>query len=153
MAARKLTERWTGTWSGSSTLFLDPAGAGERSDSRLSVRSAALGRFVTLEYDWSTQGARQEGLLLIGAETPLVAAAAWVDSWHMAERLMKLAGTIDPRGSVRVVGRYAATPGVEWGWSITVELASPDELLLRMHNIEPSGREALAVDARYRREA
>jgi hypothetical protein len=50
-----------------------------------------------------------------------------------------------------VAGTYAAPPGPDWGWRITIEPQSPAAFRLRMYNISPAGPSDLAVEAIYAR--
>ena len=55
--------------------------------------------------------------------------------------------------AVSVKGHYAAPPGPDWGWRITVQLESAEQFRLIMHNITPDGEEMVAVEAVFSREA
>jgi hypothetical protein len=52
-----------------------------------------------------------------------------------------------------MLGSYAAPPGPDWGWRITIRSASPAEFQIVMHNISPDGQEDLAVQIDYARSA
>ena len=54
-------------------------------------------------------------------------------------------------GGFSVVGSYAAPPGPDWGWRVTIEPAQDDRFALVMHNITPDGKEHLAVEAAFSR--
>ncbi len=64
--------------------------------------------------------------------------------------LHALPGQPDPLGSLSVQGTYAAPPGPDWGWRITLSLDEDNWLRLGMVNIFPDGKVVDAVDARYR---
>lgn len=76
---------------------------------------------------------------------------AWADSFHNGHRLMPLTGPAAGEGVPDVRGSYAAPPGPDWGWRITLEHLDADALALRMYNVTPDGTEALAVEASYAR--
>jgi hypothetical protein len=80
-----------------------------------------------------------------------VVTMAWVDSWHMGEKLMVCTGAVKEGGAVDVLGHYAAPPGADWGWRTVISL-SGEQLTMRMFNVSAEGVEALAVEAEYRRE-
>ncbi len=67
-------------------------------------------------------------------------------------------GDIQPDGAARVKGSYAAPPGPDWGWRITIKPpinapGSGESFRMTMHNITPDGEEMLAVEAAYTRQA
>lgn len=54
--------------------------------------------------------------------------------------------------SVDALGSYEVGDGSpDWGWRITLERTSFDDLLMVMNNIDPDGQEYLAVQARFER--
>ena len=69
----------------------------------------------------------------------------------MSTKVMPFAGTA--RTAVfDLHGTYAAPPGPDWGWRITIRSGSASELQIIMHNISPEGQEDLAVQANYQRQ-
>lgn len=69
----------------------------------------------------------------------------------MGDTAMHCAGTLTLDGVASVQGRYAAPPGPDWGWRITLTPSSDAAFVLRMFNITPDGTEMLAVEAPYTR--
>ena len=141
----------SGTWEGTKHLWLRPGDPARLSPSVASVRSVAQGRFTVLEYTWADEGKPQDGVLLIGQESPSApVVASWIDSWHMGGRIMTCEGTSTPDG-FSVQGTYAAPPGPDWGWRIAVRFEPDQTFTFLMTNITPDGVEAPAVEVRYTR--
>ncbi|MGQ0600226.1 MAG: DUF1579 family protein [Anaerolineales bacterium] len=142
-----------GNWAGTNILYASWLPDPERpSHSSLSVAPAAKGNFLTFTYTWIFEEALQEGLLIVGNNNEQeVATAAWVDSWHMSNKIMLCTGSVDQQGVITVQGSYEAPPGPDWGWRITITPVSGAELRLVMHNLSPEGKDELAVQANYTR--
>lgn len=149
-----LHPRLVGRWSGRKHVWLEARPNPEATcDSTLVIAPAARGKFLRFEYEWSHDGAAQEGLLLIGNHNDRqLATAAWVDSWHMGGRVMPLQGSVDALGAVSLLGSYDVPLGPDWGWRISLTLSGPADLRIVMHNISPEGNKELAVRADYRRD-
>jgi len=135
-----------GTWSGTKQLWLDPAQP--PSTHRFSAQGAVIagGSFLRLSYAWS-QGTRlDEGEMVIA---PNVADGAvcinWVDSFHSSRDILVCRREPSPAGALVGRGSYAAPPGPDWGWRITLRLNAEGEMDILMHNIWPEGREDIAV--------
>ena len=137
-----------GEWRGTKQLYLEPPPTrAVSSSSRLFVKPVAGGSFLQFDYDWTYEGEEQAGLLLFGCDEENAASAAWVDSFHMSTKIMSCAGRAAD-GSAELSGSYAAPPGPDWGWRITIRSVSPNEL-----TISPEGQEDLAVQIDYTRSA
>ena len=151
MRFEELAAAVTGDWTGTKSLYLSPPPEPPASSRcTLAASLVAGGSFVQFNYTWSYDGADQTGVLLFGYDEENAASAAWVDSFHMSSRIMYCTGTAAD-GAVSVRGSYAAPPGPDWGWSMTIKAAPTTELQLVMHNISPEGEEYLAVEAKFTR--
>ena len=64
---------------------------------------------------------------------------------------MQLTGKTKPDGSAVVDGSYAAPPGPDWGWRITIQPLENEQFKLIMHNVTPDGAAMLAVEAVFSR--
>jgi hypothetical protein len=139
-----------GQWQGRNSVYLP--GEPERvSETRATIALAAQGRCLTWTYTWSDGGVPQDGLLIVGHDArSRQASGAWIDSWHNGEAIMSLKGEPDGPG-LSLRGRYAAPPGPDWGWRITLQADGAEGFRVLMHNITPDGQEHLAVTANYRR--
>jgi hypothetical protein len=153
MKLADLRPRLLGNWTGTNLLRLSWLPEPEfRSPSRLTLASAAGGKFLTLAYTWEHEGKAQEGFLLFGNENKEgEATGAWVDSWHQGGRILQLKGQVEETGNVILLGSYPAPPGPDWGWRITLSAPESGPLSLIMHNLPHDGEEDLAVRAEYNR--
>jgi hypothetical protein len=141
-----------GDWTGHNRLWFEPTQPAIESDTTAVIRGEAAGRMLRVSYSWSYEGKPCEGVLIIGDDAKAGRCdCAWADSFHNSHRLMPLTGPAAGEGAVSVKGSYAAPPGPDWGWRITLEHPSPDAFVMRMYNITPDGTEALAVEASYAR--
>jgi len=141
-----------GEWAGENRLWLCTEEPARHSQATASVALAAQGRFATIRYTWAEEGQPQDGLLLLGMDPRRETwEAAWIDSWHMGDKIMLCRGAADAGGAISVRGAYAAPPGPDWGWRIEIHAEAADRFEMIMYNISPEGEEALAVEARYTR--
>lgn len=142
-----------GPWTGRSVLTLDPReGKSDSSTSALTVTPILGETFVRLDYDWSFNGTRHEGMMLVGCEPKRERVTIqWVDSFHNSRSVMSLVGPTGSEETLIARGSYAAPTGPDWGWRIAL---TPSAELFRvvMHNLWPDGSaEDIAVEAEYRR--
>ena len=63
---------------------------------------------------------------------------------------MHLQGSVRD-GEISCKGKYAAPPGPDWGWRITLS-SSEDSVTMKMYNAMPTGEEMIAVEAVYTQE-
>jgi hypothetical protein len=151
MQSSDLKATFSGDWEGTKQLYLEPPPAAPQSSpSTLSVTPVAGGNFLQLNYTWAFEGEQQTGVLLFGYDEDDAASAAWVDSFHMSSKVFFCSGTV-AEGSAKMLGSYAAPPGPDWGWRITLRTVSATECQIVMHNISPEGQEDLAVQIDYTR--
>jgi hypothetical protein len=153
MKLSDLHDRLLGNWTGTKQLWmgppLDPPAV---CAAALAVTRAARGKFLAFAYAWTFEGRAQEGLIVLGNDNEAqTATAAFVDSFHMGERIMQCAGTVDAQGVASVLGHYAAPLGPEWGWRIDVSPSGKAGLRIAMFNIAPDGTEYPAVQADFTR--
>jgi hypothetical protein len=139
-----------GEWRGVNRLYESPDGPAEESASRVVVTPLLGGRFVRVDQWWACGGDEQEGSLLIGYEPKTgVATGHWIDTFHMGRKVMACSGAIRDDGTVDLRGSYAAPPGPDWGWRIVVGPDADGGLEIVMYNVDPEGKEALAVRATH----
>lgn len=154
MAIPALLRSLTGSWTGTNVLhrpWLEGPAAVSDSASRATITSAVNGTFLSIAYDWVLDGERHEGLLLVGvlADAEQVR-AAWTDSWHMRDDVMRCTGRVD-EGRVDMFGTYVVPGHPDWGWRTRITPHDADSFDLVMYNVTPDGQETLAVDCRYTR--
>ena len=140
----------SGEWKGIKRLYLNGTRGPETiCGMRMSIAAAARGCFDEFAYTWSYEGKACEGVMLLGFDAAAdLATAAWIDSWHQSARVMHLSGTRANERTISVRGDYAAPPGPDWAWRIDIgvpKIEAPDLLSIKMFNIDPEGKEALAV--------
>jgi hypothetical protein len=140
-----------GHWKGTSRLFFE----GDQYDSlsTADIHSIIQSQFINISYTWEIENESQDGqitFLASIAKTPTI--ATWLDSWHMRNKIMVCEGTMNPAGTVSLLGSYAAPPSPDWGWRIEIELQNEVLLVIRMLNISPEGEEELAVLAQYHKD-
>jgi hypothetical protein len=133
-----------GSWRGTNKLWLPPAEEPAESQSRAEVTPVAGGKFVTISYTWTYEGAPQDGLLLWGYQaTDETATAAWADSFHTGDTLLVSRGSSG--GGLDVLGSYTVEGMPAWGWRTVLEAAG-ESLRVMMYNISPEGEEYPAVE-------
>lgn len=144
-----------GAWTGSNTLHDPHSGKPESSDATAWITPVLDGRFVRMDYTWGYQGRPQLGSLLLGHRRkpePGILTGHWIDTWHNGDNVMVFEGAAGAGPGIDIRGSYPAPPDPDWGWRIVI-LPDGDALRVLMHNVTPAGEEAMAVEARYTREA
>ena len=153
MKLAQLHDRLLGNWTGTKKLWMGPPGiAPAVSAAALAVTPVAGGKFLAFAYAWSFEGRPQEGLIVLGNDNDAEeASAAFVDSFHMSNKIMQFTGTVDAGGVASVLGHYPAPSGPDWGWRIAVSPSGAAGLRIAMFNITPDGTEYPAVQADFTR--
>lgn len=141
-----------GDWIGTTKTFFEPGVLADESPWEGTITPVHHGMFVTHRYQGSLNGKPLTGMAMLGFNTTTRRfQCSWIDSFHNGSAMMFCEGLPDADG-VNVMGHYAVADGsAPWGWRTTMELGSPDQLIIRMYNITPDGEEALAVETQYRR--
>ena len=141
-----------GSWRGTNRLQDPHTNASGDSPSSLVVTPVLRGRFVRLDYTWAYHEKPQEGSRLVGRDAQSGEVTAhWIDSWHMSDKVMACRGAAADSGALSVRGSYAAPPGPDWGWRMTITPDDRGTLRVVMYNVTPDEQEELAVDAAYTR--
>ena len=141
-------EAMAGSWAGTYRLWLEPGKLRTECDSTLRGEPVGGGRFVRAAYDWTDtggDGGAQSGEFLLACPAADRWEVSWVDTWHSGDGIFLCTG---PPGAVTTT---YGEPDQQWGWRTEFELPEPDQLVIRAYNITPSGEEALATEADYRR--
>jgi len=145
-------QKLSGRWSGTNVLYrpwLTPPDTESRSTA---VMEAIVGgTFLSITYDWSLDGAPNEGLLLVSREGGSGALHVfWTDSWHLRDKGMLCRGAVKEDGSVDVFGTYEVPGHPDWGWRTVI---TPRERAFEivMYNVTPDGQETSAVRSSYQR--
>lgn len=100
---------------------------------------------------WAHDGAAKEGEIVLTG--PLASCrASFKDTFHAPDGMV-FHGAVSGC-ELRLYGTFPIGDGSpDWGWRITLDWADPEHVTLRMFNVKPDGREALAVDLRGSRVA
>ncbi|MEA2842785.1 MAG: hypothetical protein QOJ69_456 [Actinomycetota bacterium] len=145
-STRELLAALVGTWTGTYRLWLEPGTLRIEGPTRGTGRPVLDGRFVALDYDWVDVDGPQAGSMLLGRTDEGTWEMAWVDTWHTGTSIIFSQG-----GPAADVMAGYGPPEQRWGWRTRFDLASPEELVITAWNITPTGEEAKATEATYRR--
>jgi hypothetical protein len=154
MSVPEVLGKLIGEWSGTNRLYTSwiKENPVRETDSKATVAFSAQGRFLKIEYDWSFDETKQEGLILLGDEKDTQSVKAfWIDSWHMGDKFMVSEGAQNGSGAISMKGFYAVPDHPDWGWRTVIESKNPDSFKITMYNVSPEGVEELAVEANYKK--
>ncbi len=146
-------KKLAGEWSGTNLLYTTWIEENPVSESVCSciVGLAANAKFLKIEYDWTFENKKQDGLLLIGCEKDAdEAQAVWIDSWHMSDKIMSCDGRY-AGDSISIKGFYKVPNHPDWSWRTDIIFSDEDSFKIVMNNVSPEGEESLAVEADYKR--
>ena len=144
---REMLASMVGEWTGRYRLYLEPGALTAESDTVATVTTALDGRFVRIAYDWTVDEARQLGEFLVAAPGGKRLMASWADTWHNGDGILFCGSD----GTDAVIGQYGPDDD-PWHWRTTFELREGGaELAITAWNITPTGEEAVATEATYRR--
>jgi hypothetical protein len=115
MSIPEQVKHLVGEWNGITILRLSPDSLPEESKTTAKVKLQARGKFISIDYTWSTDDGDQAGFLLLGCQQQRNSSGVWIDSWHMNDQYMPLDGNVLPNGSIGIRGSYAAPPEPDWG--------------------------------------
>ncbi|HLK60135.1 MAG TPA: DUF1579 family protein [Chthonomonadaceae bacterium] len=142
-------ERLAGTWQGKNLLWLSEQPI--ESVTTATVRMAAGGTCLCIEYVWSYEGEAPEGMLLIGSQGAGAVQGIWRDSWHSSAEFLISDGKAEGPGDVQILGHYSAPTGPDWGWRTHLRTDGEDRFEITMVNISPDGEETQAVRMEFGR--
>ncbi|TGN19129.1 DUF1579 family protein [Leptospira idonii] len=153
MKIKDINNKFIGNWYGKYRLILSWLPNPDFiSNSNMTIKTIANGKFIVMTYDWQHEDQTQDGLILVGNENKLSeVTASWVDSWGMSGKIMNCNGKINEHGDITLLGSYEVTDSPNWGWRIEIPCPSENKIRIKMYNISPDGEESLAGDANYDR--
>ncbi len=98
---------------------------------------------------WAHEGVAKEGVIALRGPAQSCR-GDYTDTFHAVSALV-LHGHVQGQ-SVALYTTYPAGDGSpDWGWRIVLDWCDPEGFSVRMFNVLPDGREALAVDLRGER--
>lgn len=140
-----------GRWTGNKWLWRTPSEPPKVSPASAAIVPVARGKFVRVDYSWSIDGTPQEGTLLAGFDAHQgIVSGAWVDSWHMGDRLLACAGTLSSPSVFSMTGSCADAPGPSV-WSITIERGDGRSFTVRVYSVSPEGHKDMTMEAIFKR--
>lgn len=131
-----------GRWRGTNRLWFRPDQPSHDSEGTLSIGPN------TIDIAWALKDKAHAGTLQLKGSAPSTR-VAWTDSFH-ASSGMTLHGPFRD-GLLHAYTSYSDGEGGYWGWTLELDLRSPDEVALRMFNVPPGSPPLLAVDLRAKR--
>jgi hypothetical protein len=142
-----------GEWEGVARTWFEPGKIGDESPVKGTTRLVAQGNFLLHEYEGTLMGQPMQGCAIIGYYLGGNRwQAAWVNNHHNGTRIMLSEGEEgDSRERPSVLGSYPVPGHPDWGWRTTLEMHSPDNLVITHHNITPEGEESPGVEFAYKR--
>ena len=155
-SAHELLEALCGEWQcEAARTWFEPDVLGDESAWRGSISMSPCGRFAVHNYRGKLCGEDLIGQAIIGYSRGRDRyEIAWIDSCHNGSTIMySTGGEFEPGSrSFSVLGTYPdGQKGPEWGWRSEWEIIGPDSIACRHYNIDLEGKEALAVEAIYKR--
>lgn len=150
MDVQQLFEQAPGDWEGTYKLWMKSKDAPDaESATRATMVSELRGHSLLLRYDWRFDEQEHLGLAVISRTKDGGIEMGWSDTFHSSDGVMHNAA-ID--SGAKVLAHYGPEEQ-PWGWRTEFDMPSSDEFEIRAFNILPSGLEALAIEATYRRVA
>ena len=150
MEFSEICEKLLGDWEGQYQLWLDPDAPPDTSKSKARITKTVKDKFLQIEYDWSYEGEKNEGLLVIGYnEIKEKIQMSWIDSWHQQHDFMHSTGLIENENTFSAKGSYLAPKGPNWEWRTRIIAQSDNAFTFEMYNISPLGNEDIAVRVEY----
>ena len=136
-----------GSLSGTNSFRLMPHDAFFTGPAGGTVRRAADGHGVVLDYTWEhAADGRQSGTLFVASpDDEGTVTAVWLDSWHQKPFPLVLTGSaldVPDGAGVALAATYAGT----WGWQVDLRVSGEDDVRaeMTMRNVVPA--EAIPAD-------
>lgn len=140
----------TGSYTGTSALWLDPSKPPEKASAKAKVTTFLDGKFLRIEYQTRSMGKPNKGILQLGHNPENGEYhGTFVDSFHMSPAMMFF--NADRKATpkeVSLLGDYSAGPDQpRWFWRTVIAQPDANTLRIRMFNVPPSDEgEMLAVE-------
>lgn len=143
----------TGRWVGTNRLWLSREDPEENSPAHAGVTISEDGRQLEIDYSWTHQERRQTAVLTALLRGDGKAEVRWSDTFHTSVQRMNLKGTCVPSGIVSVKTFYEVSKKEVWSWRILLDPTGARSFKVAMYNVDPKGKEELAVEIVFRRPA
>lgn len=139
-----------GMWDGTKKLIMSPEDPVRESESIACIGLEANSKFLKINYEWTFEGEKQEGLALFHVGKEQQAKSVWIDSFHQGGDFLVSNGSLT-NGVISTKANYTQPEYSDWAWRISLETTDENSFSITMFNIFPDGNEELAVDARFKR--
>jgi Protein of unknown function (DUF1579) len=141
-----------GQWAGNKWFWQSASESPKVSRAHAAIVPAARGKFVRVDYTWAMDASPQEGTLLVGFDAHRgVVSGAWIDSWHMSDRLLTCTGNLTAPTVFAMSGTQVDPPAPDRVWSITFERGDSRSSTIRIYNVSPEGHKDMFVEAIFKR--
>jgi hypothetical protein len=145
-------QSFIGQWEGITRTWFEPNVLADETPMTGTIRAVLGGRFLLHEYRGSLNGEEFEGIGTYGFDiSNNKFQSSWIDSFHMSTGIL-FSESVPTENGFSVLGSYGGPDFPEpWGWRTTIQLNTPDELVITAYNISPEGQEDKATETIYKR--